>query len=117
MVNPDYTQAPQLAAGLEQWLLEGAGQGAPRGRRIATSISWVFLYPERALKLKKPVDFAFLDFTTADKRRWTAGRELEFNRATAPDIYRAVRCIVRAGDSFAFDTAGGWCLNLPNGPA
>ena len=72
---------------------------------IETSISWVFLYPTRALKLKKPLDFGFLDFTTLDKRRWAAERELAFNRATASDIYRAVHAIVRQPDG-GFELGG-----------
>jgi len=33
-------------------------------RVIETSCAWVFLQGERALKLKKPVDYGFLDFST-----------------------------------------------------
>lgn len=83
---------------------------------IETSISWVFLYPSGVLKLKKPVDFGFLDFTTLDKRRWAADRELAFNRATAPDIYWAVHAIVRQpDDGFALGGAGEvveWALEM-----
>ena len=75
-------------------------------RVIETSCAWVFLEGERALKVKKPVDYGFLDFSTLDKRRWALERELRFNRVTAPDIYRAVRRITRRADSFAFDGEG-----------
>ena len=84
-----------MDATLERWLRDGAGDGHRCERLIETPISWVFLYADRALKLKKPVDFGFLDFTSLDKRRWAAERELEFNRATAPDLYRAVHAVVR----------------------
>ena len=67
-------------------------------RVIETSCAWVFLAGERALKVKKPVDYGFLDFSTPDRRRWAIERELAFNRATAPDIYRAVRTINRQPD-------------------
>jgi hypothetical protein len=67
-------------------------------RVIETSCAWVFLAGDRALKVKKPVDYGFLDFSTPAKRRWALERELAFNRATAPDIYRAVRKITRAAD-------------------
>ncbi len=85
-----------MDAALERWLRDGAGGPHPCERMIETSISWVFLYPDRALKLKKPVDFGFLDFTTLDKRRRAAERELAFNRATAPELYRAVHAIRRS---------------------
>ena len=54
-------------------------------RVIETSCAWVFLQGDRALKLKKPVDYGFLDFSTPAKRRWALERELAFNRVTAPD--------------------------------
>ena len=66
-------------------------------RVIETSCAWVFLQGPRALKLKKPVDFGFLDFSTPEKRRWAIERELRFNRATAPDIYRAARRVEALG--------------------
>jgi aminoglycoside phosphotransferase family enzyme/predicted kinase len=75
-------------------------------RVIETSCAWVFLQGERALKLKKPVDYGFLDFSTVDKRHWALRRELEFNRVTAPDIYRAVRRITRDGGALALDGGG-----------
>jgi aminoglycoside phosphotransferase family enzyme/predicted kinase len=65
-------------------------------RVIETSCAWVFLQKDRALKVKKPVDFGFLDFTTLDKRRWALERELAFNRTTAPDIYRRLVDILDA---------------------
>jgi aminoglycoside phosphotransferase family enzyme/predicted kinase len=73
---------------------------------IETSCAWVFLEADRALKVKKPVDYGFLDFSTLDKRRWAIERELRFNRATAPDIYRALRNITRETSGFAFDGEG-----------
>ncbi len=85
---------------VRDWL---AGQSE---RTIETSCAWVFLQGERALKVKKPVDYGFLDFSTAAKRRWALERELRFNRITAPDIYRAVRRITRGGDGLAIDGDG-----------
>jgi aminoglycoside phosphotransferase family enzyme/predicted kinase len=64
-------------------------------RLIETHCAWVVLKGDVALKLKRPVDLGYLDFSTRDKRRWALERELEFNRATAPTIYRALRTITR----------------------
>ena len=75
-------------------------------RVIETSCAWVFLQSERALKVKQPVDYGFLDFSTPDKRRWALERELAFNRVTAPEIYRAVRRITQDGDALALDGDG-----------
>ena len=66
-------------------------------RVIETSCAWVFLQGERALKVKRPVDYGFLDFSTLEKRAWALRRELAFNRVTAPDIYRAVLPLTRSG--------------------
>jgi len=74
------------------WLARDADQV------IDTSCAHVFLKGRTALKVKRPVDFGFLDFSTVEKRRWALDRELEFNRATAPDIYHRVRRITRASD-------------------
>jgi aminoglycoside phosphotransferase family enzyme/predicted kinase len=80
---------------------------ASADRVIETSCAWVFLRGDTALKVKKPVDYGFLDFSTPEKRRWAVERELAFNRATAPDIYRAVRQVTRApSGALALDGAG-----------
>jgi len=57
--------------------------------------SWVFLVGDRAYKLKKPVRFAFLDYSTRDLRRRACLEELRVNRDLSPDIYLSVRPIVR----------------------
>ena len=76
-------------------------------RVIETSCAWVFLEQDRALKVKKPVDFGFLDFSTLERRRWALARELSFNRTTAPDIYRALRRLtLEAGGGLAIDGVG-----------
>jgi hypothetical protein len=91
----------KLSGGVFDWL------EADAERVIETSCAWVFLKGERALKLKRPVDYGFLDFTTAEKRRWAVERELAFNRVTAPAIYRAVRRVTRGADGrLAFDGEG-----------
>ena len=83
-----------------EWLSSGSD------RVIETSCAWVFLKGDVALKLKKPVDYGFLDFSTPEKRRWAIERELAFNRVTAPDIYRAVHRVTRQGGDLALDGDG-----------
>jgi len=63
---------------------------------IETSCARVFLIGDAAFKVKRPVDFGFLDYSTLELRRWALERELVFNRAAAPDIYRAVRRLTRS---------------------
>lgn len=56
-------------------------------RLIQTHISWVFLTGDFVYKIKKPVDFGFLDFTTLEKRLKFCKRELEINQMFSPEIY------------------------------
>jgi aminoglycoside phosphotransferase family enzyme len=62
---------------------------------IETSCARVFLNGDATYKVKRPVDFGFLDYSTLELRRWALERELSFNRAAAPDIYRTVRRLTR----------------------
>lgn len=56
-------------------------------RLMQTHISWVFLTGDFVYKIKKPVDFGFLDFTMLEKRMKFCKRELEINRMFSPEIY------------------------------
>jgi aminoglycoside phosphotransferase family enzyme/predicted kinase len=75
-----------------------AWMGERADRVIETSCARVFLVGEAAWKVKRPVNFGFLDYSTLELRRWSLERELSFNRAAAPDIYRAVRRLTRMQD-------------------
>jgi uncharacterized protein len=52
-----------------------------------THMSWVFLTERHAYKLKKPVRYDFLDFSTLAKRRVDCEEEVRLNRRLAPDVY------------------------------
>lgn len=52
-----------------------------------THISAVFLAGDRAYKIKKPVDFGFLDYSTPEKRRAAAEAEVRLNLRLAPGVY------------------------------
>lgn len=69
-------------------------------RRIDTHASHVFLAGKRAYKMKKPVRFTFLDFSTLEKRKAACDHEVELNRRTAPDIYLGVVPVRRVGRGF-----------------
>ena len=57
---------------------------------IETHISYVLLTGRFAYKIKKAVDFGFLDFSTLEKRRLFCAEELRLNRRLAPQLYLAV---------------------------
>jgi aminoglycoside phosphotransferase family enzyme/predicted kinase len=76
-------------------------------RALETACARIFLGRELAWKVKRTVDLGYVDFTSLARRQWALERELEFNRATAPDIYRRVRAITREADGgLAFDGVG-----------
>ena len=50
----------------------------------------VFFVGDRAYKLKKPVRFDFLDFSTPERREQAVRRELALNRRIAPDVYLGI---------------------------
>ncbi len=95
------TLNPSSEGEASAWLAEDADEV------IDTSCAHVFLKGKTALKVKRPVDFGFLDFSTLEKRLWALERELAFNKATAPDIYRCLRRITRAaGGGLELDGPG-----------
>jgi aminoglycoside phosphotransferase family enzyme/predicted kinase len=57
---------------------------------IQTHISSVLLAGEHAYKLKKPVAFGFVDFSTLEARRRCCEEEVRLNRRTAPQLYLGV---------------------------
>lgn len=54
---------------------------------IETHISWVVLTGTYAYKIKKPVKYDFVDFSTLEKRRAACEEELRLNKRLASDIY------------------------------
>jgi aminoglycoside phosphotransferase family enzyme len=57
---------------------------------VQTHISYVFLTKNFVYKVKKAVNFGFLDFTTLEKRRFFCEKELELNRRLCGDMYLEV---------------------------
>ena len=53
-------------------------------------MSWVFLAGDEVYKLKKPVKYPFLDFSTLEGREADCRLELDLNRRLAPEIYLGV---------------------------
>lgn len=66
---------------------EAYGDAAQRPQCIETHMSWVFLVGDHVYKLKKPVRFPFLDFTTLTAREFYCREEVRLNRRLAPGIY------------------------------
>jgi aminoglycoside phosphotransferase family enzyme/predicted kinase len=67
-----------------------------------THISLVFVGDAMVYKIKRPVDFGFLDFTTLDRRRFFCHEEVRLNRRLAPGIYLGVVPIYRTKTGYSF---------------
>ncbi len=66
------------------------GRGVKRVRMIQTHTSWVFLTGKYCYKVKKPVNFGFLDYTTLSARWFFCQEEFRLNRQLSPDLYLEV---------------------------
>ena len=83
--------------------------GEPEGgvASIETHMSWVFLAGDRVYKLRKPVRYPFLDFSTLAAREADCHAEIRLNRRLAPDVYLGVVRLTReANGTLALDGAG-----------
>lgn len=69
---------------------------------VETHISVLVFLGDRAYKLKKPVRFGFLDFSTREAREAACHREVDLNRRLAPDVYLGV-ADVRGPDGELWD--------------
>jgi aminoglycoside phosphotransferase family enzyme len=76
---------------------------------VETHMSWVFLTDAHAYKLKKPVRYPFLDYSTLDRRHHMCGEEVRLNRRLAPWVYLGLVPLMR-------DDGGRLALGEP-GPA
>ncbi|MEO1016500.1 MAG: AAA family ATPase [Pseudomonadota bacterium] len=74
--------------------------------RIDTANAHVFLAGDHAYKIKRPVRYSFLDFSTREARRLALAHELELNRRTAADLYEAVAPITRDEHGLTIDGRG-----------
>ena len=76
---------------IQQFLQTGCFPGRKLPVELTeTHISWVLLTPDFAFKIKKPVDFGFLDFSTFERRKHYCQEELRLNQRLAPEVYLAV---------------------------
>jgi len=79
---------------------------------IQTHISVVFLAGEVVYKLKKPVRFSFLDYSTLALRQHYCQEEVRLNRRLAPTVYLGVvpvfhiNDVYTVGESFSSQNAG-----------
>jgi len=60
---------------------------------VETHVSWILLTGEFAYKIKRPVQYAFIDMRQLERRAFLCQEELRLNRRFAPDLYLEVCAI------------------------
>jgi aminoglycoside phosphotransferase family enzyme len=81
-------------------------QALPGARRIETHTAYVFVAPDRVLKLKKPICFDYLDYRDLTAREHVCREEIRLNRQLAGEMYLGVVPLV-------CDEAGRMALGTP----
>jgi aminoglycoside phosphotransferase family enzyme len=87
---------------------------------VETHMSWVFLTDAFAYKLKKPVRYTYLDFSTLEARRMDCEAELQLNRRLAADVYLGVVPLLQAGGRLSLRGGGQpveWLVKMRRLPA
>jgi aminoglycoside phosphotransferase family enzyme/predicted kinase len=77
---------------------KGAFGADVEAERIDTHISIVWLAGARAYKLKRAVQYDYVDFSSLERRRAACEAEVALNRRTAPALYRGVIAVTREDD-------------------
>lgn len=78
---------------------------------LETHMSWLFFTGERVLKLKKPVRFAYLDFTTLAAREHNCREEIRLNARLAGGVYQGLIALQEEGGRLALHSEA----SLPSG--
>ena len=73
---------------------------------IQTHISVIFIAGDLVYKIKKPVNFGFLDFTTLEKRKFYCHREIELNSRYSEGIYLDVVSIFHGRSGINLNSDG-----------
>lgn len=95
---------PKLLRSLQNEALYG--HRVDNFKLLETHISWILLTGRYAYKIKKPVNFEFVDFSTLSKRRYYCYEELRLNRRLAPLLYLDVCAVTGSHDRPAIDGTG-----------
>lgn len=74
---------------------------------IETHISWVLLTEKYVYKIKKPLTFSFLDFSTLEKRAFYCNQELTLNKRLAPSMYLTVLPVKKCADQIIIGSSQG----------
>ena len=73
---------------------------------VQTHISYLFLTPYHVYKVKKPVDFGFLNFKSLHQRKYFCYEEVTLNRRLSPEVYLDVLEIKEEGGKITLGGRG-----------
>jgi aminoglycoside phosphotransferase family enzyme len=73
---------------------------AKERKLIETHISWVILGDKFVYKIKKPIKYSFLDFSTPELRKHYCEKEIELNQRFSKDIYLEILPIYELQDRY-----------------
>jgi uncharacterized protein len=73
---------------------------------IHTHISIVFIGDEFVYKIKKPVNFGFLDFSTIEKRQYYCQQEVVLNNRFSQSIYKGVLPVTYNNNTYTINGSG-----------
>jgi hypothetical protein len=82
------------------FLADPATHGGAKTQRIDTHTAAVVVAGDRAWKLRRQVDYGWLDYSTRARRRHCAEREIALNSGTAPGLYLGLGGIVPEGSGW-----------------
>jgi uncharacterized protein len=71
-----------------------------------THISNVFIGDKYVYKIKKPVNFDFLDFSTLEKRKYYCNKEVKLNNRFSKDVYLGVYPVTLNGEKHVIGGKG-----------
>ena len=112
-----------VAPTLLESLSDPASYPSPRPERVSvrtTHGSWVFLTGTDVYKVKRPVDYGFMNFSTVARRRHYCAEEVRVNRLLAPDVYLGVVPVRRDHRGYSIGRGGevvDWAVHMRQLPA
>lgn len=75
-------------------------------KKLETHISWIFLTGDYAYKIKKPVNFGFVDYSTLEKRKHFCEQEVKLNKALTSSVYLDIVTLNKADNGYEINGKG-----------
>jgi hypothetical protein len=96
--NPEEPLSDPLLAALRQHVVETPLGPEQFDVLVETHTAWVLLGTRLAIKIRKPVNLGFLDYSSGDLRERAARSEVEIGQRISPHVYYGVWSITEGTD-------------------